>query len=140
MEFAGRADTSDVSLRVGIDLVATSSVNEALTRRPEQYLRRVYTQREVADCSRRAAVDPQLLAARFAAKEAVMKILRPPADQAVPWRCIGVHRQASGAPCVELRGAAAALAARQGIGVISISLTHEGDTSAAIAIAEIGAV
>lgn len=138
MSRASCADSDPVSLRVGIDLVSVASVRDALTSHRDRYLRRVYTDAEVADCRRAADVDPMRLAARFAAKEAVMKILRPPPDEGVPWRSIAVRRQGPGAPVVELDGVAAGLAHRQGIRSVSVSLTHEGDYAGAVAVAQAG--
>lgn len=139
MESGAPADTDTVSLRVGIDLVSTASVSDALTADADRYLSRIYTSQEVADCRRAAVIDPQRLAARFAAKEAVMKVLRPSADHGIAWSSISVQRGRSGAPSIRLSGGAAALADRQGIGEIAVSLTHEGDHAAAVAIARAGA-
>ena len=47
-----------MGLRVGVDLVSVDSVRESLATHGEHYLRRVYTQREVRDCTGRDGVDP----------------------------------------------------------------------------------
>ena len=136
MDLGSSADRQNVSLKVGIDLVASESVSRALADHPDRYLRRVYTSDEVADCRRATAIDPQRLAARFAAKEAVRKVLEPAPDDGLGWRSIAVRRAPSGAPYVQLHGAAAELAERRGIGHIAISLTHEDGCAAAVALAE----
>jgi holo-[acyl-carrier protein] synthase len=123
-----------VSLRVGIDLVGVRTVREALAEHGERYLRRVYTDGEIADCGGLEQPDPLRLAARFAAKEAALKALRV-GDAAVPWTAIEVVRGAGGAPELALHGAAAELAARAGIGELAVSLTHEGEHAAAVVVA-----
>jgi holo-[acyl-carrier protein] synthase len=76
------------------------------------------------------------LAARFAAKEATIKVLRPGND-AIPWTDIEVTRQASGWVELRLTGAAATLATDAGITDLALSLTHEHGTACAVVIAEI---
>jgi holo-[acyl-carrier protein] synthase len=97
----------------------------------------VYTERELHDCTTPVgAPDAQRLAARFAAKEATLKVLRS-ADEAVPWRTIGVRSGAHGAPAIELAGVAARLARRRGVESLAVSLTHEGPFAAAIVVANV---
>jgi holo-[acyl-carrier protein] synthase len=120
-------------LRVGIDLVQAATVAESLDEHGEHYLRRVYTDREVADCSRDGAPDPLRLAARFAAKEAAMKVLEP-GDDAVPWPSIEVVRNPGGAPALLLHGPAADLAAAAGLTAFAVSFTHEAAYAAAVVV------
>jgi holo-[acyl-carrier protein] synthase len=125
------------ALKVGIDLVLVAAVEDSLRIHAERYLRRVYTSRELCDCvTSSGAPDARRLAARFAAKEATLKLLRD-GDQAVPWREIGVRSDRYGRPSVELAGSAAALARRRGIDSIEVSLTHEGPFAAAVVIASV---
>jgi holo-[acyl-carrier protein] synthase len=121
-------------MRVGIDLVSVESVREALQTHSERYLERIYTAREIEDCTSPAGVDPERLAARFAAKEAALKVLRP-REEGVPWSSIEVRRDPSGWVGLELSGPAAMLATAAGIGELSLSITHEGGFAAAIVIA-----
>ena len=81
------------------------------------------------------SVDAERLAGRFAAKEAAMKMLRPPEDEAVPWSSIEVRREASGWVEVELSGRAAELARARRIGDMAVSLTHERGFAAAVVVA-----
>ena len=70
------------------------------------------------------------LAARFAAKEATIKVLRP--DGVRPdWRTIEVVRLPNGACKLRLRGSAARLAVERGLGPFSLSMTHEAGLAAA---------
>ncbi|MCW2992610.1 MAG: acpS [Conexibacter sp.] len=117
-------------LRVGIDLVQAATVAEAIAEHGERYLRRVYTEAELAECDG----DALRLAARFAAKEAAMKVLQP-GDAAVPWPSIEVVRAAGGVPVLTLHGPAAELAAAAGITELAVSLTHEAEYAAAVVVA-----
>jgi holo-[acyl-carrier protein] synthase len=121
-------------LRIGIDLAKASTVAEALAEHGEHYLRRVYTDAEVAQCGGPdGAPDPLRLAARFAAKEAAMKVLRP-GDAAVPWPSIEVVRDTTGVPVLTLHGPAAELAAAAGLTDFALSLTHEDAYAAAVVV------
>jgi holo-[acyl-carrier protein] synthase len=124
-------------VRVGIDLTSVTAVQESIRTHAERYLERVYTDAEVADCRTPAGLDAERLAARYAVKEAAMKVLRPRDDDAVPWNTIEVHRPASGSVEVELSGRAAELAAETGIGELVASLTHELEFAAAVVVAEV---
>ena len=124
-------------MRVGIDLMSVADVEESVRVHAERYLRRVYTSRELRDCAKPGGTfDARRLAARFAAKEAALKVLRN-ADDPIPWHEIGVHSDVHGAPALELAGAAARAAARRGVEELSVSLTHEGPFAAAIVVATI---
>ena len=123
-------------IRVGLDLVAVETVEESLhATHGERYLERLFTEREVADCRTAAGIDPERLAARFAAKEATLKVL-PAADVGVPWQDIEVRREASGRVHLELHGRAAELATEATIVDLALSLTHEGGFAAAVVVAE----
>ena len=117
--------------QVGIDLVRTAEVREAIRCHGRRYLERVYTDEELRDCEGSA----ERLAARFAAKEATMKALGRD-DEPLPWRSIGVHRDASGCPSLDLHGPAAELAHRRGLTTLAVSLTHEGALAGAVVLAE----
>jgi holo-[acyl-carrier protein] synthase len=121
---------------VGIDLVMVSRVEASLARFGDRFLRRVFTEGEIAYATSAPACTAERLAARFAAKEAAMKALDL-ADRnvAVGWRQIEVYREQSGKCRLILHGAARAAADDAGVGELSVSLTHEGDYSAAVVLA-----
>ncbi len=123
-----------MSVRVGIDLVSVESVRESIQTHAEHYLERVYTKREVEDCSTADGVDPERLAARFAAKEATLKALRPN-KLGIPWYTIEVRRHPAGWVDLELSGPAAALATQAGITEFALSIAHEGGFATAVVIA-----
>jgi phosphopantetheine--protein transferase-like protein len=113
-----------------MDLVEIDQVARSIARWGERYEHRIYTDQERRDCGsgpNRAA----RLAARFAAKESAIKVLRPDAE-AIPWRCIEVVREPGGWCWLRLYGPAARLAAAASLSGWSVSLSHEGPTAAAV--------
>jgi holo-[acyl-carrier protein] synthase len=104
---------------VGIDVIEIERVRKVLERHPARFLQRVFTPEEVAFCRGRV---PEL-AARFAAKEAVMKALGTGA-RGLAWREIEVLPNRRGKPLVYLHGAAKRRGDEIGIRGIDISLTH----------------
>jgi holo-[acyl-carrier protein] synthase len=113
-----------MSTSVGIDLIEIERIERALERRP-RLAERLFTSQELAYARARARPG-QHLAARFAAKEAVIKAL----GTGVPLREIEVL--SGEPPRVELHGRAAEVAGDRDI---AISLTHSRESAAAIAIA-----
>ena len=123
---------------VGLDLAAVEDVQLSITAHADRYLRRVYTDRELVDCRNRDGTpNARRLAARFAAKESTMKALRL-ADEALPWRSIGVCSDTFGRPAIELSGSAEELARARGLESLDVSLTHEGPFAAAVVLAQFG--
>jgi holo-[acyl-carrier protein] synthase len=125
-----------MAMRVGIDLVSVDSVDESIREHGARYLERIHTERELRDCHTTQGPVAERLAARFAAKEATIKVLRPAPETAVPWRSIEVVRHNSGWVGVELSGSAATLAEAAGLHDFALSITHEQGHAAAIVIAE----
>jgi holo-[acyl-carrier protein] synthase len=125
-----------MSIRVGLDLVSVQTVAESLSTHGERYLHRVYSAAEVADCRTADGVDPEKLAARFAAKEAAFKVLRV-GDEAVAWTDVEVVRDRSGWVSLSISGRAARLAEAAGISELALSLSHEQGCAAAVVVAEI---
>ena len=120
------------TIRVGADLASVAEVEASIDCFGERYLNRLFTEHELTSCGRR----PESLAARFAAKEATIKVLRP--DGANPdWRSIEVRRDPSGACDLHLTGTAAEMAEAAGISELAVSLTHEGGLAAAVVVANI---
>jgi len=125
-----------MAMRVGIDLVSVDSVRESIREHGDRYLKRIYTEGELSDCHTPQGIVAERLAARFAAKEATLKVLRP-VDEGIPWRTIEVVRQGAGWVEVELSGRAADLAAEGGLSDFALSISHEADYASAIVIAEL---
>ena len=114
---------------VGIDLIEIDRIEAAIDRWGERFFKRVYTEAEREHCRDRA---PEL-AARFAAKEAVMKALGT-GIRGVGWREIEVLPNPDGKPLVYLYGGARRKAEALGMGEIAISLSHSRDYALASAI------
>lgn len=115
---------------IGIDVVDVARFADVLERRPS-VATRLFTDQERLD----AAEQPARLAARFAAKEAVLKTFRVGVGAAA-WRDIEVVRAASGAPSIALHGAAQALARQAGISQLLVTLSHTDLTAAAFVVGE----
>ena len=108
---------------VGIDVESIAEVADALARHGSRYTDRLFTAAEVAASGGLVPAAAPSLTVRFAAKEAVLKLLRP--DAVVPgWRSIEVCTAEDGTPSIRLHGDAADLAERRRIGSISVSLSH----------------
>jgi len=124
-------------MRVGIDAQQVSEVRRALVDHGDRYRRRVYTEQEVESCGGWGA-DPdeaaEGLAARFAAKEAVLKVLRV-SERMPPFTDIEVVREPGGWPSLRLAGVALALAEEVGLRDFELSLSHTADIAVAAVIA-----
>jgi holo-[acyl-carrier protein] synthase len=126
--------TSGTSIRVGADLMMVGQVADSIASFGDRYLRRVYTEHEIDSCGGVASVTSAGLAARFAAKEATLKVLRPRGHQP-EWRSIEVRRHDGGWCSMSLSGYAAELAAQAGLGELAVSLTHEEGIAGAVVVA-----
>ncbi len=119
-------------VRVGIDVVSVSEVEAAVARFGPRYERLLFTDGERDDAPPAPRSRAESLAARFAAKEAAFKVLRPAPGGAPRWRDVEVRRHPQGWCEILLRGGAASLARQAGLGRWSVSLTHHGDVAAAV--------
>ena len=117
-------------LTTGVDFIEIDRVAGILERYGDRFLRRIFTPGEIAYCRGRA---PNL-AARFAAKEAVMKSLGT-GFRGVGWRDVEVVRAPSGAPSPRLHGRARRRAERLGVTEIAISLSHSRGYAMVVAVA-----
>ena len=113
---------------IGIDIVDVPRFEKVLARRPK-IVDRLFTEGEKLDTK----LKPQRLAARFAAKEAVMKACGVGVGS-TGWKTIEVKKMRSGAPMVVLHGSAQDLADRVGIKHMHITLTHTDMTAAAFVV------
>jgi holo-[acyl-carrier protein] synthase len=116
----------------GIDLVDIARLEEVILRRGERFCARVFTDAEINYCEKRTgAARSASYAARFAAKEAVMKALGTGWSEGVAWREIEVDIEPSGAPVIRLRGRALERFGELGGTRIHCSLSHAGNLAAA---------
>ena len=128
------SSASTARIRVGTDLCSVQAVADSIVAFGDRYLRRVYTEHELESCGTDSAQAAERLAARFAAKEAVVKVLRP-VDARPDWRSIEVRRDPAGWCELELTGRAADLAREAEIGSLSVSLSHEDGMANAVVVA-----
>lgn len=90
-------------ISIGIDIIEVRRVREVLRRTP-RFTERVFTAGERAYCDSRGVVAPQHYAARFAAKEAMLKALQTGWTGGIAWQDIEISALASGAPILLLHG------------------------------------
>ncbi len=111
---------------IGIDLAKIPRVRQVVERWNERFLRRVFTDEEIAYCRRRRDPIPHF-AVRFAAKEAVLKALGTGLRLGVKWREVEVRRERGAAPTIVLSGRCRAVALAKGARKVLVTLTHDGD-------------
>ncbi|PZE29918.1 MULTISPECIES: acyl carrier protein [unclassified Curtobacterium] len=120
-------------IRVGTDMIAVQTVAASIDRFGDRYLDRILSPRERLQCHD----EPHRVAARFAGKEAVVKLLRPAPDEPVLPHDVEILSLPSGAPVVRLHRAARDRSVRERLQSVSVSLTHEGGFAAATAVSVI---
>ncbi len=115
-------------VELGVDIVRVERIREMLERHGERFAARVLTPAEAAYVRLR----PEQFAGRWAAKEAVSKVLGL-GVHGVGWRDIEVERLPTGQPAVRLHGRALGRARQLGMGRIALSITHEREYAVAVA-------
>lgn len=121
-------------LRTGIDLIEVTRIQSSLAQYGERFTRKVYTEREIIYCAGRVTS----LAARFAAKEAVSKLLGVGIQHrdGVDWREIEVVSAENGDPTVKLHGKAERRAHELGLNEIALSFSHTHEHAIAFVVAQ----
>jgi holo-[acyl-carrier protein] synthase len=118
---------------VGVDLVQIPRIREVIARWDARFLRRVFTEAEIAYCQSRRDPVPHF-AARFAAKEAGMKALGTGLRLGVKWRELEVQRERGQAPTLILHGRSREVGLARGGRRMLLALTHDGDYAMAQAL------
>jgi holo-[acyl-carrier protein] synthase len=113
---------------LGLDIDRVERIRDALARFGERFTRRVLTPAEAAYVRGR----PETFAGRWAAKEAVSKVLGL-GVRGIGWLDIEIERLPTGQPAVLLHGRAAARVDQLGLARIAVSITHEREYALAIA-------
>jgi holo-[acyl-carrier protein] synthase len=116
------------TIELGIDIIRVARIAEALERFGERFVARVLTPAEAVYVRRR----PETLAGRWAAKEAVSKVLGL-GVRGIGWRDIEIERLPTGQPAVRLHGRAERRATQLGMGRVAVSISHESDFAVATA-------
>ena len=113
---------------LGVDIIKVDRIRASLARFGERFSKRVLT-----DAERRYVRDrPETFAGRWAAKEAVSKVLGL-GVRGIGWKDIEVQRLPTGQPAVRLHGRAEQRAEQLGMGRIALSITHESEYAVAVA-------
>jgi holo-[acyl-carrier protein] synthase len=107
---------------LGFDVTDIPRVADIFGRYREQFLRRVFTEHEIAYCTRRRDPVPHL-AGRFAAKEAAMKALGTGHSRGVLWKDVEVYR-VTGPPQLRLHGEASRIADQMQVRRALLTITH----------------
>ena len=124
-------------VRTGVDMVKIARIAGVLTRHGERFLLRVLSADEITICAGRIPA----IAARWAAKEAVAKMLGVgirglgSGSNAIPWHDIEIRRDVVGKPVLCLYRAAATIAVAQGLSAFDLSISHDGEYAVASAVA-----
>lgn len=113
---------------IGVDVVDVPRFAASLERTPTLEAR-LFTPDE-----RSAGLPVESLAARFAAKEALVKALRAPAG--LSWQDVQVVSDDAGAPRLSTSGPTAARVAELGLSALHLSLAHDGGVATAFVVAE----
>lgn len=122
-------------LGIGIDLLEVPRMERALQRRGDRLLHRLFTAAE-RDACLAAGGGSMRWAARFAAKEAILKALGTGWAAGVGWHQMEILRTREGRPHVRLSGKARTRAHEMGAATCLVSLTHQKNNAAAVAILE----
>lgn len=117
--------------RLGFDLARVSGIAESIRLFGRRFTDRLFTARELDYALSGTGQCAERLAARFAAKEAVIKALNL-SEAGVGWRDIEVVKRADGSCAVVLHGEAHRVAQAMGAREILLSLSHDGDCAGAV--------
>jgi holo-[acyl-carrier protein] synthase len=126
---------------IGVDVCEVDRIRRALeASHGARFRDRVFTDAEQAYCEGRRRGRFESYAARFAAKEAAMKVLGTGWGRGVGWRDVEVARERGAAPAIRLHGQAAIIARRLGMSRWLVTLTHTRTSALAWVVAERGRV
>jgi holo-[acyl-carrier protein] synthase len=122
----------------GIDIVETDRIRRMVQEHGQRFLDRCFTPAEQSYCHRSEKRHFEHLAGRFAAKEAILKVLGTGWSGGIAWTDMEILPAASGQPTLQLSGEAAQIADRLGITHWHISISHIETHATASAIGERG--
>ncbi|MCX7973189.1 MAG: holo-ACP synthase [Candidatus Aminicenantes bacterium] len=120
---------------IGIDAIETARIAKLINHRKQSFSLRVFTENEIAYCESKKN-KAQHYAARFAAKEALMKALGTGKQLGLSWREIEINHDELGRPGIKLSGRALEIAQEKGIKTIHLSLTHLKELALAVVVLE----
>jgi holo-[acyl-carrier protein] synthase len=126
------APEAEPKLRTGVDVVGVERLRR-LVEGHEDRQRTLFTARELEYC-RGKRRQYEHMAARFAAKEAVLKAFGTGISQRMRWTDVEVVNDSLGRPTIRLEGAVASFAERHGLRDLDVSLSHMENLAVAHAI------
>lgn len=110
-------------ISIGTDIIECVRIAQMIEKHGEVFLQRVFTQREILYCSSRKTAT-QHYAGRWAAKEAVLKVLGTGWAKGILWTDVEIINEVSGAPVIKITGKAAEIARQRGIREVMITISH----------------
>jgi len=108
----------------GIDIVETARIRQLVQEHGQRFLDRCFTALEQQYCARNSKRQIEHLAGRFAAKEAVLKVLGTGWRGGIAWTDIEIRPEPSGQPRIVLSGECLRLADQLGISRWHVSISH----------------
>ncbi len=118
----------------GIDIVECARLDELIARHGQRFLDRIFTSAELDYCmNRRRQIEH--LAGRFAAKEAILKVIGTGWRDEISWKDMEIINDSAGKPEINLKGKTAEIAQQLGIKKIILSISHTEKYAVASAIA-----
>lgn len=110
-------------LGTGVDIVEVFRLRDAVSKWGDEFLAKIFTKREI-EYSNKRRFSCQHLAARFAAKEAVVKAFGEPRKYPLRWTDIEVMNDKEGKPVIEFRNDALKLKKKKNVSEIILSMSH----------------
>jgi holo-[acyl-carrier protein] synthase len=120
---------------IGIDIIEVARIREVLLRTP-RFRERVFTPAEQTYCDGRGAVAAQHYAARFAAKEAMLKALQTGWRGGIAWQDVEIASHESGAPYLILHGPVLERFSSSGATTAHLSISHTSEHAIAQVVLE----
>jgi holo-[acyl-carrier protein] synthase len=120
-------------LETGIDIIEIKRIKKSIDSYSDKFLNKIFTNNEILYCNKKAKPEEHF-AARFACKEAVMKLFGTGWAKGIKWTDLEVENNDNGKPYLKLHNKALKLKTKLNFSVISISLSHSENYAVAIAV------
>lgn len=131
---SGKEKQGQMIIGIGVDIVQIERVRK-LVENYSEFMHQVFTAREIEFCQAKAD-SASSYAARFAAKEAMMKALSTGWNEKVNWLDIEVINEEQGNPILKIKGRTLRLMKKMGVYQTHLSLSHERDYAIAFVVLE----
>ena len=131
---SGKEKQGQMIIGIGVDIVQIERVRK-LVENYSEFMHQVFTAREIEFCQAKAD-SASSYAARFAAKEAMLKALSTRWNEKVNWLDIEVINEEQGNPILKIKGRTLRLMKKMGVYQTHLSLSHERDYALAFVVLE----